>query len=161
LGEVFESVGEGEAAETLFELSDNAADLSERLSAVTEESLQGRNKQELEHLVTTVANGLRIYEDIGSPSLWEAVQYEVSEENIEEASGVFVPKNLGPILHNWHAGMGDPIYKVGSLAFAGKEVPADLVADAIDNLEAEIDDASAKDKRELKMLVSALKKALR
>lgn len=89
LGEVFESVGEGEAAETLFELSDNAADLSERLSAVTEESLQGRNKQELEHLVTTVANGLRIYEDIGSPSLWEAVQYEVSEAMSE--------KNYGPL----------------------------------------------------------------
>ena len=84
LGEVFESVGEGEAAATLFELSDNAADLSERLSAVTEESLEGRNSQELEHLVTTVAKALRIYEDIGSPSLWEAVQYGVSEGLIEE-----------------------------------------------------------------------------
>lgn len=84
LGEVFESVGENEAAETLFELSDNAADLSERLSAVTEESLQGRNSQELEHLVMTVAKALKIYEDIGSPSLWEAVQYGISEGLIEE-----------------------------------------------------------------------------
>lgn len=84
LGEVFESVGEGEAAETLFELSDNAADLSDRLSAVTEESLTGRNAQELEHVVTTVATALKIYEDIGSPSLWEAVQYGISEGLIEE-----------------------------------------------------------------------------
>jgi hypothetical protein len=109
LGEVFESVGEGESAETLFELSDNAADLSERLTAVTEETLEGRNSQELEHLVTTVARALKIYEDIGSPSLWEAVQYEAENCLVESMAHVhqFLPRSEMGTLYSVGDYIGD------------------------------------------------------
>ena len=53
----------------------------------------------------------------------------------EDASGLIVPAHLGPDLHMYHMSMSDPIYKVGSLAYAGKKIPADLLEKAITNLE--------------------------
>lgn len=75
----------------------------------------------------------------------------------EDNDGVEVPSNLGPELHMYHAGMGDPIYQVGSLAYAGKPVPRDLLRDCIENLErmeSKIQDPA--DKEELENLIMQL-----
>lgn len=53
----------------------------------------------------------------------------------EAEDGIQVPASLGPELHMYHMNMGDPIYKVGSLAAAGKPVPPSLLDSAISNLE--------------------------
>lgn len=44
------------------------------------------------------------------------------------------PKKLGVLMHNWHSGQGDPIYKVGSMIYAGKDVDKEDVEEAIDGL---------------------------
>lgn len=59
----------------------------------------------------------------------------IMEEGGVDNGGVMVPATLGTDLHLFHMGMGDPVYKVGSLAIAGKPVPSDLLGDAIGNLE--------------------------
>jgi hypothetical protein len=51
-----------------------------------------------------------------------------------EPGGVQVPAQLGPELHQYHMSMGDPIYKVGSMAYAGRPVPPELVQQAADSL---------------------------
>ncbi len=53
----------------------------------------------------------------------------------EDTSGIQVPAQLGPELHMYHMNMGDAVYKVGSLASAGKPVPPDLLDSAISSLE--------------------------
>ena len=57
------------------------------------------------------------------------------EELFETKTMVKVPSYLGPELHNYHSGMDDPVYKVGSMASADKAVPQDLLTSAISNLE--------------------------
>jgi hypothetical protein len=86
---------------------------------------------------------------------------EIREGEDEDEGGVsYSDKKLGVELHNWHSGQDDPIYQVGSLIFARKPVPNDLVDDAIGSLESLARKSkSRKEKAELKRLVTALKRA--
>lgn len=52
---------------------------------------------------------------------------------------VHYDRSLGAKLHQWHDGMSDPIYQVGSLIHAGKPVPMTLAQGAHDELEQLLD----------------------
>lgn len=72
----------------------------------------------------------------------------------------YANKQLGVAMHQWHAGMGDPIYAVGSLIYAGHDVEREDAEDAIDSLETLLHTAKGADKRQLKATIAALKKGL-
>jgi len=57
------------------------------------------------------------------------------EDSEETITLLFEDPNLGAEMHQWHAGMGDPIYRVGSLIYAGHPVTTEDVEDARDKLE--------------------------
>lgn len=79
----------------------------------------------------------------------------------EDGGGVEIPAQLGPELHMYHMSMGDPVYKVGSLAYAGKPVPRDLVESAIQSLEklsGKMQDPS--EEQQLEQLIMQLQQAL-
>lgn len=77
------------------------------------------------------------------------------DESLDE--GARFPKQVGVAMHQWHAGMGDPIYRVGSMIYAGKPVDPEELEDAIDSLETLVHSVSGADKRELKALIKTLK----
>lgn len=81
---------------------------------------------------------------------------------LEEAeSGITVPAQLAPELHMYHMSMNDPVYKVGSLAYTGKPVPAELLQQAIDNLQGMIGKMGDPDEhQDLERLVSELQNIL-
>lgn len=85
---------------------------------------------------------------------------DINEQNKDDYADhyqeVQLPGHLGMELHNWHAGMNDPIYKVGSLASAGKPIDKELVQDAIDNLESLRDKVDGEDYEELVNLIGTL-----
>lgn len=83
-------------------------------------------------------------------------QPESLEEPTEEL--VKIPSHLGPELHFYHSSMSDPIYKVGSLAYANRPVPKNLMVDAINNLE-ELK-TSVEDVDELQRLIDELNELL-
>lgn len=56
--------------------------------------------------------------------------------------------DVGVKLHNWHMGQNDPIYMVGSLAYAGKAIPRHLAIDAKDTLEGLLDHYKGKEEEE-------------
>ena len=75
----------------------------------------------------------------------------------EAGDEIMIPAELGHELHMYHMGMGDPVYKVGSMAYAGKPVPRKLLDDAISNLESistKVQDP--KEKEELDNLINSL-----
>ena len=75
----------------------------------------------------------------------------------EDSDGVEIPAQLGPELHMYHMGMGDPVYKVGSLAYAGKPVPRSLLDSAINQLESTVGKINVpEEKQELESLISQL-----
>lgn len=78
----------------------------------------------------------------------------------DEGQTVEIPAHLASDLHMYHYGMGDPIYKVGSLAHAGKPVPVELVEDAIDNLESFLGKVDPEDKEDLSTLIGELTSVL-
>ena len=78
----------------------------------------------------------------------------------DETQTVEVPAHLASELHMFHYGMGDPIYKVGSLAHAGKPVPVDLVEDAIGNLESFLGKVDEEDRETLDTLIGELSSIL-
>lgn len=82
---------------------------------------------------------------------------DVMDDMLEEQEGetVILEPELGAQLHQYHIGMGDPIYQVGSLAYARKPVPADLLESAVDNLESLLEEMP--DDVELQDLISQLK----
>lgn len=81
---------------------------------------------------------------------------------IESApSGVlYRNRQLGATMHQWHSGMGDPIYAVGSMIYAGKHVEREDAEEAIDALGALVHTAKGTDKKELQGLIRELKKGL-
>jgi len=87
---------------------------------------------------------------------------EPAEENVREESTVLVPKQLAEPLHHWHYGQGDPVYQVGSMAYAEQPVAESLVQDAIDELESLRTDAqeSGGDQEELVQLIDELTQIL-
>jgi len=73
IGEIFEAVGDLQSADTLFDASDASADLAEQLSGdITEEDLTEEQSQMLERVLGTLVKALRMYEAMGSPSLFDA-----------------------------------------------------------------------------------------
>jgi hypothetical protein len=80
LGEVFEVLGEDESAETMFALSDAAADLSEDLEKIAEEDLSDSQEDRLTRVLERSVAGLRMWEGVGSPTLFQAIEYVTQAE---------------------------------------------------------------------------------
>lgn len=82
------------------------------------------------------------------------------EENImqeDSSEGIIVPAQLGHSLHQYYLSMGDPIYKVGSLAYSNKPVPPALIQQAVSGLQqvsGQVGDE--KDKQEIGNLINQL-----
>lgn len=74
LGEVFEVIGDAESAETMFTLSDAASDLSEDLEKVSEEDLSDSQEERLRRVLDRSVAGLKVWEGIGSPTLFQAIE---------------------------------------------------------------------------------------
>lgn len=76
LGEMFEALGDEQSAETMFDVSDAAADLSERLVGVEAEGdLNEADGDMLQRVLDSIVKGLRMYEAMGSPSLGEVIEF--------------------------------------------------------------------------------------
>ena len=65
----------------------------------------------------------------------------------------FDTRKLGVDLHQWHYGQDDPIYATGSLLYAGKTVPIDLLMETAGRVEM-LEKYVAKTDRERRSLVS-------
>jgi hypothetical protein len=78
LGECFETMGDSDAGEMLYKMSDSAADLSEAIEAVGGELDEGLETK-LTSLLEGVTKALATHEEIGSPSLFESI--EMGAEN--------------------------------------------------------------------------------
>jgi len=81
LGEMFEAYGDTQSAETMFDVSDAASDLSEAfevLSPDTEE-LDEDQEDRLQRVLDSLVKGLRIYEAMGSPSMGDIVDFVEGE----------------------------------------------------------------------------------
>lgn len=75
----------------------------------------------------------------------------------EEAGRIPNRKQLGLLMQNWHSGMGDPVYAVGSYYFADKPYPDPaIVEEALDWFET-VTGRDARDTREIKSIVSGLR----
>lgn len=90
LGECFEAMGDVEAGEMLYAMSDSAAALSENIEAL-EGEMDEATEAKLASLLEGVSKALATHEDLGSPSLFEAIEmgaenglYEEDEELIDE-----------------------------------------------------------------------------
>ena len=70
----------------------------------------------------------------------------------------FSDRDIGAALHNWHSSSGDPIYATGSLIWAGRPVPIDLLEETISALKVLKRSRYARgaDKRELHALIKVL-----
>lgn len=76
----------------------------------------------------------------------------------EEAMPMDFPKKLGVMMHNWHGGMGDPIYRIGSMIYAGKSVDPGELEDAVSALERlERKTKAGADRDELTKIIAVLK----
>lgn len=74
LGEVFEVLGDEESAETMFSLSDQAADLAEALEAIEEGDLSDTQEERLRKILSRSVQGLKVWEGLGSPTLYQAIE---------------------------------------------------------------------------------------
>lgn len=83
LGEIFECIGDQEAGEMLYTMSDSAVDLSEAIEANGGE-LSEEFEPKLTSLLEGVSKALAAHENLGSPSLFEAI-----EEGIENGNPLF------------------------------------------------------------------------
>lgn len=84
LGEIFESLGDADVAEMLEAISDTAASLSEELEGVTEDELSEDHQDSLRQIFEAVAKALEAHEDLGSPSLMEAIEYGIENGLMED-----------------------------------------------------------------------------
>ena len=80
LGEIFECVGDQEAGEMLYTMSDSAADLSEAIEANGGE-LDEATEGKLTSLLEGVSKALAAHENLGSPSLFEAIDMGIENGN--------------------------------------------------------------------------------
>lgn len=74
LGEVFESLGDKESAETMYTLSDVASDLSEDLEKIGEADLSEGQEEKLRRVLDKTVNAVRVWESFGSPTLFQAIE---------------------------------------------------------------------------------------
>lgn len=74
LGEVFESLGDKESAETMYSLSDMASDLSEDLEKIGEADLSEGQEEKLRRVLDKTVNAVRVWESFGSPTLFQAIE---------------------------------------------------------------------------------------
>ena len=84
LGEIFESLGDADVAEMLEAISDTAAGLSEELEGATEDDLTEDQEKALRQIFESVAKALEAHEDLGSPSLMEAIDYGLENGLMED-----------------------------------------------------------------------------
>jgi len=84
LGEIFESLGDADVAEMLEAISDSAASLSEELEGMTEDELSEDQQNSLRQIFEAVAKALEAHEDLGSPSLMEAIEYGIENGLMED-----------------------------------------------------------------------------
>lgn len=84
LGEIFESLGDADVAEMLEAISDSAASLSEELEGMTEDELSEDQQGSLRQIFEAVAKALEAHEDLGSPSLMEAIEYGIENGLMED-----------------------------------------------------------------------------
>jgi len=74
----------------------------------------------------------------------------------DDTKVLFPDPQLGVLMHNWHSGQGDPIYRVGSLIYAYDPVDKEDIEDAISNLESMMGDYSGEDLEELEYIIGEL-----
>ncbi len=74
IGEVFEVLGDVESAETMFALSDQAADLADTLEAVGDGDLSDGQEDKLRKILDRSVAGLKVWEGFGSPTLFQAIE---------------------------------------------------------------------------------------
>lgn len=85
LGQIFEAAGDLESAETMFDVSDAAADLSEAWASLAEDDELDEDQQaQLERVLESTVKALRFYEGMGAPSLYDVI--EATEEEPEADS---------------------------------------------------------------------------
>jgi hypothetical protein len=81
-----------------------------------------------------------------------------------------VSREIGLLMLQYHQGQRDPVYAVGSTAYAGKPSWASTVEDALYNIERDLAAVHEgrrhtgwgwQEERELRRIATALKKALR
>jgi hypothetical protein len=74
LGEMFETYGDKQSAETMFSVSDTASDLADAFEHIDgDEELDEEQEEKLQAVLDSMVKGLRVYEAMGSPSLGEIV----------------------------------------------------------------------------------------
>lgn len=82
LGEVFEICGDTAMAESMYQLSDSAADLSEMLDGFgPDDSISEEHQQRLLKIVEAVQKGLRLHEEMGSPLVSQAMAFRLKYDN--------------------------------------------------------------------------------
>jgi len=75
LGEIFEAAGEVQSAETMYDVSDKAAELSEAWANLNDEDeLEEDQEGQLERVLESVIKALRVYEAMGAPSLMDVIE---------------------------------------------------------------------------------------
>jgi len=85
LGEIFEAAGDVESAETMYDVSDKAAEMSESWANLDEEDeLDEDQEAQLERVLEHTVKALKLYEGMGAPSLMDVI--EATEETPEEDS---------------------------------------------------------------------------
>ena len=85
LSEIFEEVFEGEAAQSMSDLSDYAVGVSEEIEGLDE--LDEADEAKVNDILEQVVKGLRFHEAMGAPSLLEACEFHVHK--LEEGNGDF------------------------------------------------------------------------
>jgi len=73
LGEVFETLGDKESAETMYSISDIASDLSEDLEKLGEGDISEGQEEKLRRVLDQTIKALKIWEGLGSPTLFQAI----------------------------------------------------------------------------------------
>lgn len=85
LCEVFDVIGEAETTETVFEVSESGASLSEDLEGIdSKEDMTEEQTQAFEELITTTVKALRFWEGLGAPTLYEAIELRMASEALSE-----------------------------------------------------------------------------
>lgn len=68
-------------------------------------------------------------------------------------------RQLGLLMYNWHYNQWDPIYMVGFYFSCGKEYPdKEIIQEAISNLKSYMKTSVAKNRSELRVIISELNK---
>lgn len=81
LGEVFELAGDAESAKTMYDLSDEGADLSEMLDGFDEgDQLDEDQEQRLGKILEGVEKGLRLHEEFGHPLPAAVIEYRLEHD---------------------------------------------------------------------------------